>query len=121
MGEPSRWINQSQPQTLYMAQVLLYIGAALTLLFGGFASVIGLAFVAAGAGAAYGIANEKRWGYYLGLAFTGLRVLFLLIFLVDDFGLLVNLNFLISAVVPVGLFLLLMHPQSREYQRIWFR
>jgi hypothetical protein len=120
MAEPTRWINQSQPQTLYMAQVLLYITAALALLFGGLGA-FGLLFVAAGAGAAWGIANEKRWGYYLGLAFAGLRVLVLLVLLLRDGDLLFNLNFLIAAVLPVALFLLLAHPQSREYQRIWFR
>ena len=32
--ETRRWINQSQPQTLYIAVFLLYINAAFTLLFG---------------------------------------------------------------------------------------
>jgi hypothetical protein len=121
MAEPTRWINQSQPQTLYMAQVLLYINAAVTFLFGGFASAFGLIYIAACAGAAFGIANEKRWGYLLGLGGAGLRVLFLVWWLLRDFGLLFDLNFLIASVFPVALLLLLIHPQSREYQRIWFR
>jgi hypothetical protein len=121
MAEPTRWINQSQPQTLYMAQVLLYINAAITFLFGGFASVLGLLFIAAGVGAAFGIANEKKWGYLLGVGTAGLRVLFLVWLLLRDFGLLFNVNFLIASVFPVALLLLLIHPQSREYQRIWFR
>ena len=121
MAEPTRWINQSQPQTLYMAQILLYINAAVTFLFGGFASPLGLVIIAAWVGAAFGIANEKRWGYLLGLAATGLRVLLFVWALLIDFGLLFDIGFLINAVFPVAMLLLLIHPQSREYQRIWFR
>lgn len=121
MTEPTRWINQSQPQTLYMAQVLLYINAAIAFLLGGFASTIGLVFIAAGVGAAFGIANEKRWGYMLGVGVAGLRVLFLLWALLIDLRLILSLNFLIASVFPVALLLLLLHPQSREHQRIWFR
>jgi hypothetical protein len=121
MGEPTRWINQSQPQTLYMAQVLLYIQAVMTALFGGLASVLGLVIIAASVGSAFGIANERKWGYLLGLAFTGLRVALLGVALVIDPGLIFDVYFLIAAVVPVALFALLMHAQSREYQRIWFK
>lgn len=118
--ETRRWLNQSQPQTLYMATILLYIAAALLALFGGLFSVLGLAFIAASAGGAFGIANEQRWGYYLAVAFAGFRVAVLLVLLAGDPDLLFDILFLIDAVFPVALFLLLIHPQSREYQRIWF-
>ena len=61
--ETRRWINQSQPQTLYMATILLYVSAAIGAFFslaGG--SAIGLLYAAGEGGAAYGIANERRWG-----------------------------------------------------------
>lgn len=118
--ETRRWLNQSQPQTLYMATILLYITAALLILFGGAFSLLGLILVAASAGGGFGIANEQRWGYGLALAFAGFRVALLLWFVARDPDLLFNLLFLIDAVFPVALFLLLIHPQSRDYQRIWF-
>ncbi len=118
--ETRRWLNQSQPQTLYMATILLYITAALLILFGAAFSPLGLLFVAASAGGAFGIANEQRWGYGLALAFAGLRVAWLLWFVATEPDLLFDLVFLIDAVFPVALFLLLIHPQSRDYQRIWF-
>src|SRR5438309_2962391 len=62
-----RWLDPSQPQTLQIAVFLLYAQAALLLLFGGFLSLLGLALVAGGIGSGYGIANEKKWGYRLGL------------------------------------------------------
>ena len=35
-------------------------------------------------------------------------------------GSIFDLNFLLSLVMPLALFALLLHQQSREYQRIWF-
>jgi hypothetical protein len=32
-----------------------------------------------------------------------------------------DVGFLISLVFPVALFALLLHPMSRDYQRIWFQ
>src|SRR2546423_1401107 len=65
-GEPRRWTNPSQPQTLQIAVFLLYINAFFALL-GGLFSPIGLLLVAGGVGAGFGIANERKWGYGLGL------------------------------------------------------
>ena len=39
----------------------------------------------------------------------------------NGIGSILNLVFLISIVFPVALFALLVHPMSRDYQRIWFR
>jgi uncharacterized RDD family membrane protein YckC len=104
--ETRRWTNPSQPQTLYMATFLLYINAVFDVIFSGFnpiAVVIGAVQVAAG----FGIANEKRWGYMLGIAVAGVRVLF-------------ALGLLIPLITAGALLALLLHPQSRGYQRIWF-
>src|SRR3954449_11179211 len=62
-----RWVDPSQPQTLQIAVFLLYAQAALLLLFGAFLSPVGLALIAGGIGAGYGIANEQKWGYGLAL------------------------------------------------------
>jgi hypothetical protein len=120
--ETRRWINQSQPQTLYMATILLYISAVISLIFGGFLSVIGLLFIAGEAGAGYGIANERRWGYILGVVVVGIQVGFIALGLVlSGLTALFNIAFLIAAIFPVALLILLLHPMSRDYQRIWFK
>jgi len=122
--ESRRWVNQSQPQPLYMATILLYIDAVLGLFFGSFyfvfGTVIGLACLIGLAAGAFGIANDQRWGYYLAVALTGVLVAMILWVVVRDPGLIFSLQFLIAIVFPVAMFLLLIHPQSREYQRIWF-
>ena len=117
--ETRRWTNPSQPQTLYMATFLLYINAVfdLVLSFGPITIVLAAIQVAAG----FGIANEKRWGYILAVIVAGLAVLLFVIWpLVIDFGVLLNLSYLLNALFPVALFCLLVHPMSREYQKIWF-
>lgn len=122
--ETRRWTNPSQPQTLYLASVLLYIDAAfllLGLLIGGGIGLIGLALLAGAIGAGFGIANEKKWGYYLGVLVATVGLLPYLFVLWGDPGALFNITFLINLVFPVALFALLVHPMSRDYQRIWFK
>src|SRR5579863_3323621 len=70
-----RWVDRSQPQTLMTATIILYINAAFSLL-GGF-SAISLLLVAGQVAAGLGIANEKKWGYWLGVGLTALIVLYL--------------------------------------------
>jgi hypothetical protein len=113
--ETRRWLNPSQPQTLQIAVFLLYFNAAFTLIFGGF-SVIGILIVAGSAGAGFGIANEQKWGYGLGLAMAFLPFALRLLAGVSILGYsVINLMFEIALVA------LLLHPQSRDYQRIWFK
>lgn len=118
--ETRRFINRSHPQTLYMATILLYVSAGLGLLFGAFSSPVGLAIVAACGAGAYGMANDRRWGYLLSVGVAGLEMAVITLFLAFNPGRLFDLVFLANIVFPVALFLLLIHPQSREYQRIWF-
>jgi hypothetical protein len=135
--ETRRWTNPSQPQTLQLAVWLLYLNAAFGLLLGQYtpyrlvrdwvpdwipavsqlvvlASFIGMAV------AAFGIANEKRWGYRLGVALTSGEVVLLLI----DVGNLADLlspRNLISLLFIGARAALLLHPMSRDYQRVWFK
>jgi hypothetical protein len=115
MQEARKWFDSSQPQTLQGAVMLCYITAAfglLAILFSSFVGVVPLALGAAG----FGIANEKKWGYGLGVALAALVVL------VDVVALLYGaLAILINLLFAVVLFALLVHPQSREYKRIWFK
>jgi hypothetical protein len=126
MAEPIRWVNQSQPQTLYIVTLLLYLDAALGLIFGSVYFVFGVAAgilcLAAAAAAGWGIANERQWGYLLGLVVSSLGAFFLIVILLwDGLGQLFDIQFLILALPIVAQLLLLLHPQSREYQRIWFK
>jgi small-conductance mechanosensitive channel len=115
-----RFLDPSQPQTLQIATILLYIESVL-LLLGGAGSLL---FVAGQAGGAYGMANEKKWGYSLAVGIVAVRAAILLGALLKIYGATFLLGIGTSTVfevIIVGALLgLLLHPQSREYQRIWF-
>ena len=108
-----QWTNPSQPQTLQIAVFLLYMNAVFALLFGGLGSVYGLMIMAGGVAGGLGIAQEKRWGYGVALAVALL-----------PFVLIIAGKALVTGVIglmfDIALVALLLHPQSREYQRIWF-
>lgn len=132
------WVNPRQPQTLYIAQILMYIRGGLAILFGGALGSIGsaelfgsklvaalfLLLLTVGLiAAAFGIANEKRWGYRLGVvaAIAPLLITAYVLF-PDDLGdLVTDGRTAVSVLFDVALLALLLHEQSREYQRIWFR
>ncbi len=113
-----RWLDPSQPQTLQIAVFLLYAQAVLLLLFGAFISLGGLAIIAGGIAAGYGIANERKWGYGLGLVIAFLPFVLRIIFLGIN-G--VFSTDVIDLMFEIALVVLLLHPQSREYERIWFK
>ena len=109
-----RWVDPSQPQTLQFACWLLYANAIVGLLFGG--SALGILGLAASVLAGYGIANEKRWGYNVAVGVALLEVLTIVWLIFDGrIG-----GAIISLMFSVALVALLLHPQSREYQKIWF-
>jgi uncharacterized membrane protein len=114
VAEVRRFFDPSQPQTLQGAVMLCYLTAAfgvLSVLFGAYPGLIALSLGVAG----YGVANERRWGYWLGIVLTGLSIfVYLFALVIGLFAIILNLLF---AFVLLALFL---HPQSREYQRIWF-
>jgi hypothetical protein len=116
MADDRRWFDGSQPQTLQGAVMLCYLTAVfglIGLLLRAYplAELVPLALGAAG----FGVANEKRWGYRLGVVLAALNVLVdVYVFILGGFGIAFTLLF---AVVLLGLFL---HSQSREYERIWF-
>jgi hypothetical protein len=110
-----RWLDRTQPQTLYIAVILLYINAVFSLLAG--LSLIVLVIAAAQVGAGFGIANEKKWGYGLGILMAFLPFVLRLLILHNLFA---GVD-LITLMFEVALIFLLLHPQSRQYQRIWFK
>jgi hypothetical protein len=120
------WFNQSLPQTLQIAVFLLYINAVfavLNLLQIGSIRVLGPAYgtyfalrIVGGAIAGRGIAQEKKWGWILALVVA-----------VAPFGLQYYIfgnpfaADLITLLFDIALVALLVHPQSREYERLWFK
>ncbi len=115
-----RFLNQYQPQTLVIGTMLCYLDAIFGLLgsLGGGGSALGL-FMVVGLGlGGFGIANEKRWGYGLAVVAAILQVLVLVAFAgADAFG----FPLIINLIFDGALVALLLHPQSRDYQRIWFK
>lgn len=92
--------------------MLLYIEGLFSLVrgqsFRSAAVLIGVAMFPA----AWAIANDRRWGWRLGIAAAVLNVLLEL----QWYG----LGRPLGLVFPVVLLVLLVHPVSREHQRIWF-
>ena len=109
----SRWTNPHQPQTLQIGVLLLYFRAVFSLIG---LSRFGLPLAIGMGAAGFGIANEKKWGYILGIAVSILPVVIDVQLLLDG-RTLASINLLFDG----ALLLLLLHPMSRDYQRIWFK
>ncbi|MGH8920864.1 MAG: hypothetical protein ACRDZY_05550 [Acidimicrobiales bacterium] len=113
----NRWLDRTQPQTLQNATILSYIQAVIGLIGGelGLFFPLGLVLIVGGGVGGWGIANEKKWAYWLALAVAAIGVLLNLVSLfAGSIGALINLLFW-GALVG-----LLVHPQSREYRKTWF-
>jgi hypothetical protein len=117
--ETRRWTNPSQPQTLYMATFLLYIEAFFNVLTG-FHNVLFLVVAVGQVAGALGIANEKRWGYYLAVGTSAVALYPLLQIITGGVAHLFSLDVILNFLFPVVLVALLVHPMSRQYQKIWF-
>jgi hypothetical protein len=120
VNEQMKFLNQGQPQTLFIATLLLYFNAVAGLVFGVIATslLLGLAILVALAAGGFGIANEKRWGYTVGLGAAILQ----LVMLFGVFGSEVfSSTLIINLIFDGALIALLLHPESRDYQRIWFK
>lgn len=132
------WVNPRQPQTLYIAQILMYIRGVMAILFGGAVRSIGsselfgskllatvfiLLLTVGFIGGAFGIANEKKWGYRLGVAsaFAPLIVTAYYVFPDEIDALFTDGNLFIGVLFDIALVALLLHEMSRNYQRTWFK
>lgn len=115
-----KWVNHFQPQTLVIATFLCYIDAVFGFLFGTIATtwLAGLLIVAALGVGGFGIANEKRWGYAVAVAGAVFQVVMLLAVFGAD---VLTSTAIINLIFDGALVGLLLHPMSREYQRIWFK
>ncbi len=118
------WVNRNQPQTLYIAQLLLYFRGGVLLVFGlllgAFLTVSSLVLAVGFVTAAYGIANERRWGYIVGVVVAALTLAGSLLEVIQDINNLSRtFSQLIGLLFDVALVALLLHPMSRNYQRYW--
>ena len=104
-----RWVNRYQTQTLVLGNVLLYMEGVFNIARGTFFALIGAGMLLAG----YGIANDKKVAWKLGVGTSFLSILMRLT--AQNIG----FNVIFSLVFPIALLTLLIHPQSREYQKIW--
>jgi hypothetical protein len=133
-----RWVNPSQPDLLQIAVFLGYFQGAFILLLGldfqyivfparGLFRVVVPALLAGGA---YLLANGKRLGWRLLLAgavipLVGRILLAFGIYLHDTIakdllGSVSPLDYdVLGLVFEVALFALLVHPRSREYEKVW--
>lgn len=117
-----KWLNQSQPQTLQSAVLLLYINGALSLIWlllgaGGLFVLLSIIGIATGVG----IAQEKRLAYYGAVAIAVIPAAFgLLNFLSIRFDAHFSNN-MIGLILDILLVVLLIHPLSRSYARTWFK
>ncbi len=143
-----RWLNRSQPQTLYSSVLLCYFSAVFLLFDSGiegqlaldvFEPIVGLfasdrtaadlgdplvpfgvtlllggAFVAGG----LGTANERRWGHRLCAVAAIYSTLASLRWTVRES---IGLGILMQLMFDVLLLVLIFHPLSRNYRRIWFQ
>jgi hypothetical protein len=134
-----RWFDRSQPQTLQIATWLLYLNAFFALVdlldktsylgyaryrHGGFGALVGLAVIAAYVLGGFLMANDRKLGYRLALA-AAFSPFVLRIWLLNGSGasLFDKLtgNNTIGFIFEVALCALLLHPQSRDHQRVWFK
>ena len=101
------------------ATILLYMNAAFGLLLNGqllwtyHGVPVGAVLVVGQVAAGLGIANEKKWAYWLGVGLVAAFAAYLLRGL--SFGSIITL------IIYVAMLALLLHPQSRSYRRVWFR
>lgn len=110
-----RLYNRSLPQMLNTAQLLLYLNAVLDLVFG--FGGLGILLPLVEAVGAFGLANEKKWGYWVALVGASVPVLIYLLYISKGLFFAGLVTILVRGIVVA----FLIHPSSREYKRYYFR
>ena len=119
--EQRRFFDPNQPQTLQGAVLFSYLNAGISILsflsaHNFWSRLVALTLIVGGVGA-FGIANERRWGYYLAVGVAGVfLVAQVVMFFLFPFVFAAMLNLLFS----VFLLAVVLHPTSRSYQRLYF-
>ncbi|SHE75169.1 hypothetical protein SAMN02745225_01511 [Ferrithrix thermotolerans DSM 19514] len=116
-------VNSTHPQTLMIATILLYVNALFAIvnvaLYSGYSTALSLVGIVLPIAGAYGIANDKKWGYYVGVVAAAIPVVIIILFVVE-FGLGVITGDFLQVILSLVPFVLLIHPQSRTYVNTWF-
>lgn len=97
---------------------LLYANAVFGLLFQipfQLFGALGFLVVVAYAAGGFGVANDQNWGYAAAVGVSALVLVASVILIGLQFNNIINLMF------DVALLVLLIHPQSRSYQKLWFK
>ena len=132
-----KWLDRMQPQTLQIATWLLYISSFfgfVELVDGGgvlhyfrnryaFGFVFGLAVIATYVAGGFLMANERKIGWRISVV-AAISPFFLTFMAYTQIGASLRYRLfgasLVSFAFDVALLALLLHPQSREHQRIWY-
>jgi len=125
-----RWYNPNLPQTLVIAQFLLYFDAfflGIGVLFGSGLGLIGLIGLAAYVYGAYGIANEQKRGYQVAVVASFLPLFLRVVVaqfsrggIFDELSFIFFAGNILNVIFEYALIGLLLHPMSRNHQKIWF-
>lgn len=121
--ESRRLLNDAQPRPLFLAQFALYVWAPFivvqSVLTGFSAYVLLLAPLALLIG--WGLSNESRWAYWMGIVVSAVSLIPVLNDLVHQPGLLLHIDFLGRLAFPLVVIGLLTQPESRDYERVWYQ
>ncbi|KGA07644.1 MAG: hypothetical protein GM46_8495 [actinobacterium acAcidi] len=137
--DPRKWFDRMQPQTMQIATWLLYLNGFFALIGfmdksdwtgnariekGALGSLVGLIAVASFIAGGYLMANDRRIGYRLALvaAFSPFILRIWILWSYPGWGAIdkVTGNDTIGFIFEAALCALLLHPQSREHQRLWY-
>ena len=137
--DPRKWFDRMQPQTMQIATWLLYLNGFFALIGfmdksdwigfarvdkGALGSLIGLVVVASFIGGGYLMANDRKIGYRLALiaAFSPFILRIWILWSYPGSGAIDKItgNDTIGFIFEAALCALLLHPQSREHQRLWY-
>ena len=137
--DPRKWFDRMQPQTMQIATWLLYLNGFFALIGfmdksewtgdariekGALGSLVGLIAVASFIAGGYLMANDRRIGYRLALvaAFSPFILRIWILWSHPGWGAIdkVTGNDTIGFIFEAALCALLLHPQSREHQRLWY-
>jgi hypothetical protein len=137
--DPRKWFDRMQPQTMQIATWLLYLNGFFALIGfmdksdwtgiariekGLLGSLVGLIVVASFIAGGYLMANDRRIGYRLALvaAFSPFVLRIWILWSYPGWGAIDKItgNDTFGFIFEAALCALLLHPQSREHQRLWY-
>jgi hypothetical protein len=136
---PRKWFDRLQPQTMQIATWLLYLNGFFALISfmdqrdwigyarvdkGALGSLVGIIVLASFIGGGFLMANDRKIGYKLALiaAFSPFVLRIWILWSYPGFTVLDKITGkdTIGFIFEAALCALLLHPQSREHQRVWY-